>query len=272
MYWKDKLYFSKIFKSSKVRLVSFLSFSTLKLRKKKISRSKALLVGFFVLLLGTIIVYAIRIPVEEVVISIEPVTRETPCEQEREGEKLFFAPEGGKADSKDLEVASCCQVVDEVYEEKEERCEEILPVFSEVAPLYWPVQGEVLVKHGEMFRVERELRVNVGIDIAAEFGTLVKAGWPGVVKETGESLLLGRYIILSHGERYISHYANLDEIKVEEGRTVLAGEVIATTGNSATIDAGPGEHLHFALYLLEGDGDMRRKVALDPLEYLLERL
>ncbi len=175
MRWKDKLSLGKILKNSKVRVVSSLSLFIFQLQKKKISRSKALLVSFFVLLLGTIIVYAVRIPVEEVVISIESVTQEVPCEQEREAEKLFFVPEGEKADS---------------------------------------------------------------------------------------------YIFLIHGERYITCYANLEEIKVKEGSTVNAGEVIGTTGNSATIDAGPGEHLHFALYLLEGEGDRKRKVALDPLEYL----
>ena len=171
-----------------------------------------------------------------------------------------LAPEGEDQDAG--EEANEEDVGEDAAEEEE--------VFSPSTPLIWPLDGEVLVKHGDMYRVDNQVRSHIGIDIAAEPGSEVKAVWHGIVKETGNSLLLGNYVLLSHGDDYLTYYANLKESKVREGASVEAGDVLGYTGNSAIVDAGPGEHLHFAIYVVEREGDTRKEVPVNPLEFLSE--
>ncbi len=81
-----------------------------------------------------------------------------------------------------------------------------------------------------------------GIDLRAEIGTPVKAARDGITAETGTLELYGLFVILNHDGGYQSVYAHLDEILVQEGESVEAGDIIALSGNSG-ISTGP--HLHF---------------------------
>jgi murein DD-endopeptidase MepM/ murein hydrolase activator NlpD len=96
-----------------------------------------------------------------------------------------------------------------------------------------------------------------GIDILTPSRTPVLAAMSGIVSETGENRSLGNYIIVDHGNRYTTIYAQLDEIAAVKGRRVAQGETIAFSGNTG-LSTGP--HLHFGVYL---DGE-----AVDPLSVL----
>jgi murein DD-endopeptidase MepM/ murein hydrolase activator NlpD len=141
---------------------------------------------------------------------------------------------------------------------------ELLPLRQKPdEPMRWPLEGEVLTRHHQIYRVGNQLRLHVGIDLAGEAGTVVNAAWPGIVLEVREDVRLGLLLEIDHGGGYVSRYANLSDVFFGAGEEVAGGEAVAKVGQTAVLDAAEGTFLHFALYK---DGQ-----ALDPLSVLPAR-
>ena len=85
-----------------------------------------------------------------------------------------------------------------------------------------------------------------GIDLGAPRGTIVRATADGRVIRTGYDGVRGRHIIISHGNRYRTHYYHLNGIKkgVSRGKWVGQGKVIGYVGNTGR---STGPHLHYGL-------------------------
>lgn len=132
----------------------------------------------------------------------------------------------------------------------------------------WPVKGEVL----RAFSVDTltldptlgDWRTHAGVDIAAPVGTRVLAMSAGTVLEIREDDLMGKCVIVDHGEGLLSTYCNLaQEVTVKEGETVTTGTILGTVGESAIAERETPAHLHLETCL---DGD-----AVDPAGYLPDR-
>ena len=91
---------------------------------------------------------------------------------------------------------------------------------------------------------------HMGVDIGANYGTLVVAAASGFVlmvynpwegRNTG-GVGYGNYIILDHGNRIATLYGHLRNTKVTEGAYVMAGDVIGMVGSTGN---STGAHLHF---------------------------
>lgn len=85
-----------------------------------------------------------------------------------------------------------------------------------------------------------------GIDLGAPRGTIVRSTADGRVINTGYDRVRGRYIIISHGNRYKTHYYHLSGIKngIGRGKWVGQGKVIGYVGNTGR---STGPHLHYGL-------------------------
>ncbi len=85
-----------------------------------------------------------------------------------------------------------------------------------------------------------------GIDLGAPRGTIVRATADGRIYQAGYDRIRGRYIILSHGNRYRTHYYHLSGIKkgIGRGKWVGQGKVIGYVGNTGR---STGPHLHYGL-------------------------
>ena len=94
-----------------------------------------------------------------------------------------------------------------------------------------------------------ERRPHDGIDLIASLGTPVQAAAAGTVEFTGLKIGYGTIVIIDHGAGYITRYAHLDSITVEQGQLITQTQQIGTVGWTgwATYD-----HLHFEI-LLQGD-------------------
>ncbi len=137
--------------------------------------------------------------------------------------------------------------------------EEDVPVLAMPnQPLRWPLEGEILTGHHEVYRIGNQLRFHVGVDIDAKPDAVVVAAWPGIIRDVREDLRFGLVMEIEHGGGYISEYANLADAFFAVGDTVSAGAEIARVGSSALLDAQRGSFLHFALFK---DGQ-----ALDPVK------
>ena len=83
------------------------------------------------------------------------------------------------------------------------------------------------------------------LDIAANAGTLVTAADRGVVLRAGwNNQGYGRVVIIDHNIDYVTLYAHLSEVLVEEGQVVAQGQVIGKVGSTGN---STGPHLHFEI-------------------------
>jgi len=84
-----------------------------------------------------------------------------------------------------------------------------------------------------------------GFDLAAPLGTEVHAAADGEVSQVlvaDEGRDTGRFVIVDHGNGLTTYYGHLDDVQVEVGEVVVAGQTIATVGVTG-LTTGP--HIHF---------------------------
>lgn len=111
--------------------------------------------------------------------------------------------------------------------------------------LPFPVSGRVVRDYGMTIDpIDNIESFHSGIDIAAPVGTVVRVVQDGKVKRTGDSHVLGRYIMIEHGQGVFTLYGGLSRSSVVEGQQVQAGQAVGEVGNAGDI---PGGGLHFEI-------------------------
>jgi murein DD-endopeptidase MepM/ murein hydrolase activator NlpD len=85
---------------------------------------------------------------------------------------------------------------------------------------------------------------HAGLDVAADFGTPVRAAADGVVRSIERDSWLGLSVTVDHRDGYSTVYAHLQEAFVQAGDTVGAGDPVGTVGSTG-MSTGP--HLHFEI-------------------------
>jgi murein DD-endopeptidase MepM/ murein hydrolase activator NlpD len=111
-----------------------------------------------------------------------------------------------------------------------------------------------------------------GIDLAAREGTPVWAPGEGRVVFAGRFPLqrnvrwwrYGNVVVLEHGERYLTIFAHLEEIRVRRGQQVRRGETIATVGNTGW---STSPHLHYEIRVRQDSS--AEPIPVDPRIYIL---
>jgi len=108
--------------------------------------------------------------------------------------------------------------------------------------LPWPVGGAVISKFGTHKDPKtRIFSFQPGIDIDAPTGAEVRAVAPGNVAYSGFLRGYGKFLILSHGGGYYTLYARFEDVLVETGDQVAAGQVLGTVSAEA-FTLGNGFH------------------------------
>jgi murein DD-endopeptidase MepM/ murein hydrolase activator NlpD len=102
-----------------------------------------------------------------------------------------------------------------------------------------------------------------GIDLAAPMHTPEYAAGDGVVLRAGAASGFGLAVYILHENGDVTVYGHMDEILVEPGQYVEAGETIALLGNRGQ---STGPHLHFEVHQGGEDGER-----IDPVAWLNER-
>ncbi len=115
-----------------------------------------------------------------------------------------------------------------------------------------PVEGDLLqlysVDHLSYNPTTRDWRVHDGIDICSGIGADVRAAADGTVASIYEDDALGTVLTISHANGYLTRYCNLSQsLPVSVGETVSQGDTIGYVGDTALMEAGSEEHLHFEL-------------------------
>jgi len=103
-------------------------------------------------------------------------------------------------------------------------------------------------------------KFHYGTDFEAAEGTEIRAFADGYVAASGISETAGKYLIISHGDGWVSQYFHCSEVYMTGGSEVAMGDVVAAVGQTGT---ATGPNLHFELIC---DG-----VYFDPWLYLHEQ-
>ncbi|MDK2855500.1 MAG: hypothetical protein PWQ41_511 [Bacillota bacterium] len=123
-----------------------------------------------------------------------------------------------------------------------------------------PVMAEVSSPFGwRKHPVFADWRFHPGVDLAAPVGTEVKAVLAGTVAEVKDDAVLGKVVVIDHGQKRRSTYGHLERVDVQVGQAVEKGQPIGTVGQTGVASE---PHLHLELRL--------DKEAVDPSPYLPE--
>jgi murein DD-endopeptidase MepM/ murein hydrolase activator NlpD len=106
-------------------------------------------------------------------------------------------------------------------------------------------------------------RLHAGIDLAAPMMTPEYAVMDGIVLEAGPAGGYGNVVYIQHDNGDVTVYGHMEEILVEPGQVVRAGDTIALLGNRGR---STGPHLHFEVHV----GGLNGK-KIDPVPWLRER-
>ncbi|CAH0992797.1 Murein DD-endopeptidase MepM [Sinobacterium norvegicum] len=96
-----------------------------------------------------------------------------------------------------------------------------------------------------VFKTKRPHR---GIDYAAATGTPVYASGAGRVTASGYTKANGNYVVIQHGEAYVTKYLHLNKRNVKKGQRVKQKQIIGTVGSTGY---ATGPHLHYE-FLVNG--------------------
>ena len=131
--------------------------------------------------------------------------------------------------------------------------------FLEAVPSGWPVNGRITDKYGwrkNPFN-KNKTEFHEGLDIAASYGTSVKAAGGGKVTFVGWKPAYGNTVVIKHGYGYVSQYAHNSKINVKVGQVVKRGDIIARVGSTGR---STGPHVDFRIQY--------NGVWIDPLKVL----
>jgi septal ring factor EnvC (AmiA/AmiB activator) len=136
------------------------------------------------------------------------------------------------------------------------------PAFSSLrGRLPAPVDAPIVRGYGRQVDAQFQTELfSKGVDFDAPRGTAVRAVASGIVRFAGWFRGYGRMAILDHGERFFTVHGHLDELRVEVGDAVEAGDALGTVGDTGSL-AGP------RLYFEIREGGQ----AVDPRTWLLRR-
>lgn len=103
----------------------------------------------------------------------------------------------------------------------------------------YPARGSISSRFGARWG-----RTHTGVDIAAAYGSDVKAADGGVVIWVGYDGGYGKLIKIDHGANYVTYYGHLSKYSVKVGDKVYKGQKIGEVGSTGN---STGPHLHFEI-------------------------
>ena len=128
-----------------------------------------------------------------------------------------------------------------------------------------PVNGEIIMEFAQENLVYsetlKEWITHMGVDIAADKTTVVKASEAGVVKAIKNDPRYGITVIIEHENNFKTVYSNLLTAEfVSEGESVERGQTVGTVGTTATFEVAESPHLHFEMW--------KDEKQVDPMMYV----
>lgn len=131
-----------------------------------------------------------------------------------------------------------------VEETAADRLANVSAPLADISNVITPFSGTELVKN----ETTGSWQTHNGADIAAEVGTEVFAISPGEITAINEDPLWGITVTIDHHNGYVSKYCSLaKDLSVQEGDTVVSGDVLGVIGDTADIESALAPHLHIEI-------------------------
>ena len=118
--------------------------------------------------------------------------------------------------------------------------------------LEWPVPTPPSVMTSafgyRIHPITGDVRHHNGVDLAGDYGDVVKAAGAGTVYYAayGYNDGFGNLVIIDHGNGLMTYYGHNSTVDVSDGQSVVAGQPIATMGSTGN---STGPHCHFGTQL-----------------------
>ncbi|MDD2220749.1 MAG: peptidoglycan DD-metalloendopeptidase family protein [Clostridia bacterium] len=110
----------------------------------------------------------------------------------------------------------------------------------------WPLPGYTYITSNYGYRTHPVTGVkksfHTGIDIRAPKGTKIVAAEDGTVIKAGWNNVYGNMVMIDHNGGVVTLYGHLSRMSVAKGKTILRGEKVGEVG---TTGLSTGNHLHF---------------------------
>lgn len=167
----------------------------------------------------------------------------------------------GKDDGRDLRLpANVWKRVNEDHDDKKRLQSEkvrlaISEIQEDIVPSCFqkPVDNIVTSKYSSPRNLPNgRFYLHSGVDLRARTGTMIYAAADGVVQLAEHMIVPGRIVILNHGQGLMTRYLHLNEILVEEGQAVKAGQPVGRAGSTGRVQAA---HLHWDVIWKKQYGD-----------------
>ena len=118
-----------------------------------------------------------------------------------------------------------------------------------------PISGSISSRFGSMSRIRSG--AHTGLDIAAPYGTSIKAAASGKVVFSGYKGAYGKMVAIDHGNGVMTYYGHCSSLIASVGQKVSQGSIIARVGSTGN---STGNHLHLEIRV--------NGVAYNPQNYL----
>lgn len=113
-----------------------------------------------------------------------------------------------------------------------------------------PLNGTITSDYGE----RRSYGPHEGIDIDGQIGDPIRAAGRGTVTraDTVDNSNAGKWVEITHDDGKRTRYMHMDQVLVQDGQRVEAGQLIGTVGNTGSARplpgaSGDGSHLHYEI-------------------------
>lgn len=127
-------------------------------------------------------------------------------------------------------------------------------------PTIKPAQGFYSSKFGlRIHPITGKALLHAGVDIAAPYGSLVRAPADGLVSYTGFESGYGNLVSLDHGFGVVTRFAHNSKILVGQGQRVHRGDPISQIGSTGR---STGAHVHYEVRI--------NGFPVDPINYILQ--
>ena len=126
-----------------------------------------------------------------------------------------------------------------------------------------PIHGEKIKGHSsdelQFSKTYGDMRLHTGIDFKVNKGTAVSACADGVVENIELNTTMGNVVTIDHKNGITIKYAGIENLTVDQGDSVKAGDIIGTVGTIPG-ECMDKEHLHFEVF--------KNEESVSPLETL----
>lgn len=125
-------------------------------------------------------------------------------------------------------------------------------------PSIWPIKGWITSGFGARASpLTGEPGRHMGVDIANEIGTPIRATADGMVTYAGWETGYGRLVAIEHGYGYSTRYGHCSRLEIHVGDEIKRGQIIGYVGSSGR---STGSHCHYEVRI--------HGIPVDPEKYL----